>query len=149
MSKMSNAANSAKEVLQELYRFLKGGQPIPEAADKLAEFLSNRVDLSSENWGSSLGCDPNVSSEIVAFTYEFFVSRGIPFGKVRPGDRLKDDLHLGEVLQDDWDYDLHQVFKERFGKRLKTKHQLPVAIVADLLLYLQYALSEGRPHSTA
>lgn len=147
MSKMSNAANSAKDVLQDLHRFLKGGQPIPEAADKLGDFLSNREDLPSENWVSSAGCDPNVSSEIVVFAYEFFVSMGIPFGKVRPGDRLKDDLHLGEVLQDDWDYDLHQVFKERFGKRLKTKRQMPVATMADLLLHLQQALSEGRSPS--
>ncbi len=140
----TNAANSAKEILQDVYRFLKGGQPIPEAADRLAEFLSSRDDLPSENWSSSVGPVPGVSSDVVVFAYEFFVSMGVPFGRVRPSDRLKDDLHLGEVLNDDWDYDLHQVFKERFGRRLKSNRRLPVVTVADLLLYLQQTVEKEK-----
>jgi hypothetical protein len=76
MSNM-NAGNSAKEILQDLYRFLKGGQPTPEAADRLAEFLSSRDDLPLESWSSGEGSLPGMSSDVVGFAYEFFVSMGI------------------------------------------------------------------------
>jgi hypothetical protein len=144
MSKIVKTLDFVRDSVHDLYRFLKGGEPTPEAVNSLAEFLSDREDLPPERWVSEICPSPRLSGETVVFAHEFFVSMGIPFGKVRPGDRLKDDLHIRETLQDDWDYDLQQAFKERFGKRIVFRKGSPGVSVADLLLFLQAAIDEGR-----
>jgi len=89
-----------RESLRDLLRYARGGDPIPEALEAQAQFLSNREELSSEKWIADALGSVNVRPEIVAFAYEFFASFNIPVGKIRCSDRLKDDLHFKEALQD-------------------------------------------------
>jgi hypothetical protein len=103
MNKIRNVLSSYRQYFRETLRYTRGGEPIPEALDGLAEFLSDREDLSCESWASDICRDLGVSAEVAAFAFDFFASQGVPIGRVRPGDRLTEDLNLTEALRDDCD----------------------------------------------
>lgn len=145
MSRITHALRSAKQFFREMHRYAQGGDPIPEALDALAEFLSNREELSSEDWVSEVLGSASVSREIAVFAHDFFGSFHIPIGKIRSGDRVRDDLHLNEALQDDWDEELVDEFKRRFGKNLAFTRWPSIVTVGDLLLFLQGKIAEQRP----
>lgn len=119
---------------RDFLRYSRGGDPVPEALDAQAQFLSNREDLSSEKWVAEVLGTVNVRPEIAAFAYEFFASFNISIGKIRCDDRLKDDLRFKEALQDDWDEELNDDFKRRFKGNLgRWPH---IVTMGDLLLFL-------------
>lgn len=122
-----------RESLRDLFRYTRGGDPIPEALEAQAQFLSNREELSSEKWIADALDSVNVRPEIAAFAYEFFASFNIPIGKIRCSDRLKDDLHFKEALQDDCDEELATDFRRRFKKHLWKWPQIET--MGDLLLF--------------
>jgi hypothetical protein len=126
---------------RDLFRYTRGGDPIPEALDAQAEFLSGREELSSEKWVAEALGSVNVRPEIARFAHDFFASFNIPIGKIRCSDRLKDDLHLKEALRDDCDEDLVDEFKRRFNRRLrKWPH---IETMGDLLLFLDRRAQDG------
>lgn len=144
MSRIIKTVDLVKDLFYDLYRFLKGGEPTPEALTSLAEVLSDREDLSRDRWISEIRSKSTVSDEAAIFAYEFFVDMGIPIGRVRLGDRLKDDLHIRETLPDDWDYDLQQAFRERFGKRIVFRRGSPWVTVSDILALLHETIGGRR-----
>lgn len=128
---------SVKGMLWSLYRYLKGGEPVPAALDLMAEFLSGRDDLPFNDWVSEATRDSYVNSEVAGFAYDFFVGCEIPFGKVRGSDRLRNDLHFDEALQDDWDEYLADEFRGRFQEHLSFSAAPRIESIADLLRFLQ------------
>lgn len=123
-----------RESLRDLLRYTRGGDPVPEALEAQAEFLSNREELSSEKWVAEALGSVNVRREIAGFAYEFFSHFNVQIGKIRCSDRLKNDLHFKEALQDDWDEELVDEFRRRFKKHLwKWPH---IVTMGDLLLFL-------------
>lgn len=145
VTKMSDTLRPAKELLRGLYRYLKGGEPIPEALDRMTEFLSGRDDLSRDHWIAGTLRDSIVRDEVAGFAYDVFKDCQIPFGKVRISDRLRDDLQFHEALQDDWDEYLADAFKERFKVSLSFRKTPRIQTVADLLVFLQGTLDQRRP----
>ena len=133
------------QFIREMHRYAQGGDPVPEAMDSLAEFLSNREELSSEEWVTEVLRSVSVSREIAVFAYEFFASFHIPVGKVRSGDRVRDDLHFNEALLDDWDEELVDEFKKRFERNLAFTRWPQIDTLADLLLFLQGTIGGLRP----
>ncbi len=133
------------QFFQEMHRYARGGDPVPEALDSIGEFLSDREELSSEDWVSAAIRSVNVSREVAAFAYDFFMSFHIPVGKMRLGDRLMDDLKLNEALQDDWDEDLVDEFKKRFEKNLAFTRWPQIDTIADLLTFLQGTITGPSP----
>ena len=126
---------------RDFLRFSRGGNPVPEALDAQAQFLSNREDLSSEKWVAEVLRSCSVRHQIAAFAYEFFASLNIPIGKIRCNDHLKDHLHLKEALQDDWDEELNDDFKRRFKGNLgRWPH---ILTMSDLLLFLNGQVPAG------
>jgi hypothetical protein len=132
-----------------MHRYAQGGDPVPEALDSLVEFLSNRQELPSEQWVFGVLSSTSVSREIAVFAYDFFASFHIPIGKIRCGDRVKGDLHFNEALQDDWDEELVDEFKRRFGKNIAFTRWPPIATLGDLLLFLQGNITERGPLAPA
>jgi hypothetical protein len=137
-----------KEFLQGLYRYLRGGEPVPAALNSMAEFLSGRGDLASDDWIAEATGDSIVGSEVAGFVYDFFVGCQISFGRVRSGDRMKDDLHFNQALQDDWDEYLADAFKARFNQNLSFTGAPRIETVGDLLIFLQRALDRKRSSSS-
>lgn len=131
---------------RDFLRYSRGGYPVPEALDAQARFLSNREELPSEKWVTEALGSVNVRREIATFAYEFFSSLQIPIGKIRCSDRVKGDLHLKEALQDDWDLELDDDFKERF-KRERFERGLgrwpQIVTMGDLLLFLDRRAHDG------
>lgn len=144
MTKMIDTLWPAKGLLRGLYRYLKGGEPIPEALDPMTEFLSGRDDLSRDDWIADALRGSTVRDEVAGFAYDFFADCQIPFGKVRIGDRLRQDLQFHEALQDDWDEYLADAFKERFKVSLTFKRTPRIETVVELLLFLQGTLDQRR-----
>jgi hypothetical protein len=131
---MSAIFRLAREHLRDLLRYTRGGDPIPEALDAQVQFLSDREELSCEKWVAEAVGSVNVRSEIATFAYEFFANFNIPIGKIRCGDRLKDDLQFKEALQDDWDEELADEFRRHFNRQLwKWPH---IETMGNLLLFL-------------
>jgi hypothetical protein len=122
---------------RDFLRYSRGGGPVPQALDAQAEFLSSREELPSEGWVAEALGSVNVRPEIAGYAYEFFASFNIPIGKIRCSDRLKDDLHFKEALQDDWDLELNDDFKQRFKGNLGGWPHIET--VGDLLLFLDRA----------
>lgn len=141
MSKIRSVLSSFRQYFRETLRYTRGGEPIPEALDGLAEFLFDREDLSSESWVSDICRDLGVSAEVAAFAFDFFASQGVPIGRVRPGDRLTEDLNLTEALRDDWDVELQIAFAQRFSTRRLFKSGPKITTVSELLLLMQQELN--------
>ena len=134
------------DYLRSLWRFLNGGRPVPGTLESVFSLLSSRQELSPSEWSADVTAQVGVSGEIADFMFQFFSSMGIPFGRVRPTDRLGEDLRLTEALQDDWDCELQDAFSLRFRSALVFPRKAPLATVADLLNVMQSALTGiGRP----
>lgn len=141
MNKIRNALRSFRQTFRETLRYTRGGEPIPEAVDGLAEFLSNRDDLSRESWVSDLCRDVAVSAEVATFAFDFLAGQGVPIGRVRLDDRLTEDLNLTEALRDDWDLELQIAFAQRFNTRHLFKGGPRITTVSELLRLMQEELN--------
>lgn len=132
---------SARELFRDFFRYSRGGDPTPEALEAQVQFLTEREELSCEEWVAEVRRSVNVRSEVAAFTYTFFERFNIPIGKVRCGDRLKDDLHFKGTLQDDWDEELVDEFRRHFRRHLWKWPRL--VTMEDLLLFLDQRAQGG------
>ena len=141
MSRVRNVLRSLRQYLRETLRYTRGGEPIPEALGGLSEFLSDRDELSCESWVSDVCRDVGVSADVATFAFDLLASQGVPIGRVRPGDRLTEDLNLTEALRDDWDLELQAAFARRFNTRHLFKGGPRIATVSELLLLMQEELS--------
>lgn len=147
MRKIMHAFRSVSYFFRAMHRYAQGGEPIPKALDALAEYLASREELSAEDWASEVRRSATLSREIALFAYNFLASFHIPVGRIRSEDRVKEDLHLNEALQDDWDEELVDEFKRCFGKNLAFTKWPRIITVGDLLLFLDRKIAARRPSS--
>ena len=83
--------------------------------DKILNVLSRREDLSFDDWLAVFSLTAGVSKEVADFVYDYFGQReGLPVGRFRPEDRLREDLGLPSILWADWDLDFVEEFERRF-----------------------------------
>ena len=135
---------SLKTWLREWYRSLKGGEPVPEAADRLSEYVSNRPNLPLVDWVSGVRQAVRSDSEVAGFVFDFLAGRGVPVGSVRPDDRLEEDLHLTEVLRQDWADDFQVDFAKHFGVFRLFRSGPRIVTVAELVSFVQLELDDWR-----
>jgi len=98
-----------------LHALSLGQSPDPRACEKLESLLATREDLANEVWSESFCKDREVRADVLAFLYEFFANPlKIPFGKLRPDDRLIEDIQMWKATWNDWDFDLVENFEDAF-----------------------------------
>ena len=83
--------------------------------DRVLNVLSRREDLSFDDWLAVFSLTAGASKEVADFVYDYFGQReGLPVGRFRPEDRLREDLGLPSILWADWDLDFVEEFERRF-----------------------------------
>jgi hypothetical protein len=129
------------------YRYLKGGHPVPGALECLIDFVSSRPTLDVENWLEHLTLK-RITPDVARFVFDFFDDREIPIGRVRPGDRLEADLHLTEVLAQEWGDEFQEAFMDRFGVSSLFRPGPPPETLGELVSFVQQELDDWRADAT-
>ncbi len=107
--------------------------------------------LGAVEWGK-LFCRSDRAYPLLSFVYQYFgLYSGLEFGRVRPGDRLNDDLHFPLVCWFDWTTTFCEDFFQRFGVDLSDRFdEATFDTIDDLINFLieqavpqEMALSQG------
>jgi len=122
-----------------------GQSPDPRACEKLDFLLATREDLSKEAWFQSSCKDQEVRADVLAFLYQFFRDfLDIPFGRLRPDDRLVEDIQLWRATWSDWDFDLVENFEDTFETDPFMHPEVEkMRTVMDLLVLLSQTATSG------
>jgi hypothetical protein len=106
-------------------------------------FLANREALPFADWHRQLWHQRNISEAASAFVYEHFGKySGLDFARVRPEDRLAEELRFSTTTYGDWDLDLYEEFQQVFGIDLRrTPAPKDLSTVEDWLRYLDRCLA--------
>ncbi len=108
--------------------------------------------LGAVAWGK-LFCRSDRAYPLLSFIYQRFgLYSGLEFGRVRPGDRLNDDLHFPLVCWFDWTTTFCEDFFQRFGVDLSDRFdEATFDTIDELIDFLieqavpqEMALSQGR-----
>ncbi|MGI0489239.1 hypothetical protein ACN4EK_27825 [Pantanalinema rosaneae CENA516] len=84
--------------------------------------LRDRPTLSADEWFVQFWQPLDVSRQIAEFVYtQMATYTGLDFTRVRPDDRLNDDLHLALVCWFDWELSLYEDFFTQFGVDLSDR----------------------------
>lgn len=102
----------------------------------------SRLDRSSKDWYRSFWQPIAISQDLSAFVYQQMESySGLPFAKVIPGERLTEDLQLPLVCWFDWESDLCDDFRDRFGIEISDRFDVSMLhTVRDLVIFLNQQL---------
>ncbi len=104
--------------------------------------LEQRPYLSSQDWFRVLWRPQNVSAAVAEFAYTYLEEySGLTFAKVRPGDRLNEDLRFPEVCWFDWHLHLCDDFYEQFGVDISDRLDIDtLSTIEELILFLHQEL---------
>lgn len=104
--------------------------------------LRDRPALSVDEWFLRFWQPLGVSRQVANFVYvQMAVYTGLDFTRVRPSDRLNDDLHLPLVCWFDWEFSLYEDFFADFGVDLSDRFDPELYItVQELMLFLNQQL---------
>lgn len=123
-------------VLRHLDHWITFGQaPDPDAIRKRDGLLRDRAELAPEEW-CTVYCElDSVDPSVVKFVFRFFEEfLHIRAGRLRPQDRLREDLQLGKGTWSDWEFDFGEQFEEQFGCSFTKQRPFPSsATVLDFL----------------
>ncbi|SRR5579883_2470556 len=105
--------------------------------------LHNRPALTAEQWFEQCWRSFDIAPSIAAFVYEYLPQySGIEFARVRPSDRLDEDLHLPLVCWFDWQTSFCEDFWARFGIDLSDRFDAQsYPTVEALVVFLNQQLS--------
>lgn len=100
--------------------------------------LRSRTSLSATGWFQTYWQPLSVARSISDFVYtQMQTHSGLEFGRVQPGDRLHEDLHLSLVCWFNWETTFCVTFAETFGTDLEPDFNPDnFYTVADLVLFL-------------
>lgn len=104
--------------------------------------MRSRPTRTSEDWYRSFWQPLAISRELSLFIYEQmeFYS-GLQFAKVTPSDRLTEDLQLPLVCWFDWEWNLCDDFRDRFGVEISDRFDISMLhTVRDLVIFLNQQL---------
>lgn len=103
-------------------------------------FLRDRPNLDRDTWYEQCWQPQEIAESVAAFTYDYFAnSTGLEFGRVRPSDRLVEDLHLPLICWFDWEIEFCEAFLEQFGIDLSLDFDIhQFSTVQDLIRFLNY-----------
>jgi len=104
--------------------------------------LRNRPSLTAVEWHQTFWQSYEVAQAISDFVYqEMQEYSGVEFGRVRPSDRLNEDLHLPLICWFDWELSFCENFLSTFGIDLEMGFDADeFTTVKDLVLFLNRQL---------
>lgn len=109
---------------------------------RVNQCLRDRPALSAEEWFKAFWQSQGISQSIAEFVYTHLPTySGLDFARVRPRDRLTEDLCLPLVCWFDWNLSLCEDFLAQFGIDLSERfepHQHMT--IEDLMVFLNYQL---------
>ena len=109
---------------------------------RVNQFLRDRPALSSDEWFEQFWQAQGIAQPIAAFVYTHMQTySGLEFARVRPTDRLSEDLCLPLVCWFDWNLSFCEDFLASFSINLSDRfdpHQYTT--VGDLVLFLNHQL---------
>ncbi len=116
--------------------------PDVRTRQQVNRFLRDRPALGAEEWFEQLWRPRDISRQIANFVYTHMQTySGLEFARVRPEDRLKQDLQLISVCWFDWEFTLCDDFLEDFGIDLSDRFDpCDFATVEELVVFLNYQL---------
>jgi hypothetical protein len=109
---------------------------------RVNQFLRDRPALSSDEWYEQLWQARGITRPIAVFVYNHMqLYSGLEFARVRPIDRLIDDLCLPFVCWFDWQLSFHEDFSAAFGLDLSDRFD-PQSFdtVEELVIFLNHQL---------
>jgi hypothetical protein len=123
--------------------------PEPGARERLFALLRERPNLSADEWFTQFGPRGLVRRDVGGFVLQLFRDlMKIDGGRVRPGDRLVEDLGLGTATWSDWEFDMAEQFESQFHFRFTRERPFPHTdnfgeFLAALSRYLDEARGAG------
>jgi hypothetical protein len=116
--------------------------PDVSTRQQVNKFLRDRSALKAEDWFEQLWQPRDVSRQIANFIYAYMPTySGLEFARVRPNDRLEQDLHFISVCWFDWQFALCDDFLENFGVDLSDRFDPEnFTTVEDLVVFLNHQL---------
>jgi len=104
--------------------------------------LRHRPNLTVTEWHQTLWQSHEVAEVISEFVYQKMRAySGVEFGRVRPGDRLNEDLHLPLICWFDWESSFCEEFYNSFGIDLEMAFDAgEFTTLGDLVLFLNRQL---------
>ncbi|TVQ20256.1 MAG: hypothetical protein EA367_09035 [Leptolyngbya sp. DLM2.Bin15] len=109
---------------------------------RVNSWLGDRSPLSQDKWAAVLRESWGISRAVASFAYTHLEQySGLQVARLRPSDRLDDDLQWAHVCWFDWQLCLCDDFCRRFGVDISDRlDQLTPSTVADLLVFLEKQL---------
>lgn len=106
------------------------------------QFLRDRSALNVEEWFEALWQPKGIAQPIAAFVYTHMQTySGLDFARVRPHDRLNDDLYLPLVCWFDWHLAFCEDFLEQFGVDLGDRFDpSQYTTIEELIVFLNQQL---------
>jgi hypothetical protein len=104
--------------------------------------LRDRTPLSADQWFEQFWQPQEINQPIALFVYtQMQTYSGLEFARVRPEDRLYDELHLPLVCWFDWETSFTEDFLARFGIDLSDRFDPQnFATVEELVVFLNHQL---------
>jgi hypothetical protein len=109
---------------------------------RVNSWLGRRSPLSLDKWVAALRESWGISRAVATFAYTHLEKySGLQAARLRPSDRLDDDLYWTHICWFDWQLCLCDDFCQRFGIDISDRlDQLTPSTIADLLLFLDRQL---------
>jgi hypothetical protein len=106
---------------------------------KVNRWLCDRTPMTLDRWASGLRETWGISMAVATFAYTHLEKySGLPVSRLRPGDRLDDDLQWTLVCWFDWELCLCEDFCHRFGIDFSEQlDQFTPQTIADVLVFLE------------
>ncbi len=114
--------------------------PDIQTRQRINRFLRSRSPLSAEEWFEQFWSDRKIFKQVADFVYTHMSNySGLEFSRVRPEDRLKEDLQFPLVCWFDWQLSLCEDFFQSFGVDMSDRFDPEtLSTIEDLVTYLNH-----------
>ncbi|MCL6433229.1 MAG: hypothetical protein K6T90_03275 [Leptolyngbyaceae cyanobacterium HOT.MB2.61] len=114
--------------------------PDIQTRQRINRFLRSRSPLSAEEWFEQFWSDRKIFKQVADFVYTHMSNySGLEFSRVRPEDRLNEDLQFPLVCWFDWQLSLCEDFFQSFGVDMSDRFDPEtLSTIEDLVTYLNH-----------
>ncbi|UBF27380.1 hypothetical protein K9N68_05345 [Kovacikia minuta CCNUW1] len=109
---------------------------------RVNQFLRSRPALSAKEWFEQFWESKAISKQLAEFVYVYFQKyTGLELARIRPTDRLSEDLHIPAVCWFDWQLSFCNDFEQLFGVDLSNRFDpQTLSTIEDLVMFLNHQL---------
>lgn len=120
-------------------------RPDLRTRQRVNQCLRDRSALNADEWFRQLWQQQSITQPISAFVYTYMQSySGLEFARVRPDDRLNEDLYLPLVCWFDWETSFTEDFLACFGVDLSDRfNPQDFSTIEELVIFLNHQVSQS------